>query len=108
MRDEAWQEAQVDTIEHYHRMLHAASARDLGALRRLAGEAHPICIASNAPAGGAAFGAWCEDCPLHRQYGGCHPLVERMLGDAAAGSWEAAQLLILTLIQEVVDMRPLP
>lgn len=90
------------SVRHYHELLELARARDLTGLRKAAQEAHPICVAVGAKPGGAAFGPWCEDCPLRWQYGGCRPIIGHIVQAAEHGNWDAAQLLIMSLIAEAV------
>lgn len=96
-----WEAAQLGSIEHFHRLLDAAQAKDLDGFLSLTHQAHPICEGAGAPAGGTAIGKWCGHCPLAEQYGGCHPLLDQMNRAAQAGNWEAAQMLVLALIAEV-------
>lgn len=96
-----WEAAQLGSIEHFHRLLDAAQAKDLDRFLSLTHQAHPICEGAGAPAGGTAIGKWCGHCPLAEQYGGCHPLLDQMNRAAHAGNWEAAQMLVLALIAEI-------
>jgi hypothetical protein len=100
----AWEPAQLGAIEHYHQMLDAARRHDAAALRALAGQAQPVCVASGAEPEGPASGEWCDDCPMRHVYGGCQPLISHLLRAAEAGNWEAAQLLVLALIAEVAGV----
>jgi hypothetical protein len=93
-------------VQQYHRLLDAARARDLTLFQQLAGEAHPICVAAGAKPEGPAVGPWCEHCPLRREFGGCSPLIAHMLHAAEGGHWDAAQLLVLSLIAEAVATAP--
>jgi hypothetical protein len=102
---ERWEQARRGSVARYHALLEAAHERDLASLQRAAREAHPICVASGAEPGGSAFGEWCEQCPMAGQYGGCHPIIDQMLRAAGQANWEAAELLILSLIAEAAGMR---
>jgi hypothetical protein len=95
-----WEPALLGSLDHYHHLLEITRRRDLPALRAAAQEAHPICVAAGAQPGGPVFGEWCRQCPVRHVSGGCQPLVAHMLRAAEHGNWEAAQMLILSLIAE--------
>jgi anti-anti-sigma regulatory factor len=99
-----WDTALVGSLEHYHQLLELARQGDLPALRRAAAAAHPICVGAGAEPGGPASGEWCRNCPVRHLYGGCQPLVDHVLRAAEQGNWEAAQLLILSLIAETTGV----
>src|SRR3954465_9805764 len=88
----SWSLSQQGALEQYHCLLRAALEHDLRAFVELALATTPICEAAGAETGGTAFGEWCEQCPLHRQYGGCRPIVGQMVRAAEQGNWEAAQM----------------
>jgi len=105
--DEAsWSLTQQGAMEQYHLLLRAALERDLNTFVELALAATPICEAAGAEPGGTAFGEWCGLCPLRQQYGGCRPIITQMVRAAEQGNWEAAQLLVLSLIAEVAGVSP--
>jgi hypothetical protein len=101
---EAWRQAQEGALAHYHRLLATARAGDAAAFAHAARAAQPICVAAGATAGGPAFGEWCSRCPLRAEYGGCQPLLAQAIRTAERGNWDAAQLLVMALIAEVVGM----
>lgn len=100
--DPGWVNARLGTVGHYHRLLSAAQQRDLARFETLVAAAHPVCVEAGAHPQGHAVGPWCTECRLAAQYGGCRPLLERMVRAARAGNWDAAQMLVLALIAETV------
>jgi hypothetical protein len=96
-----WRQALAESLLHYRRLLEAIDAADAGELRLVAEQAHPVCIAAGAAPGGTAFGKWCQDCPLRKDYGGCQPVVAQILRSAALNDWGSARALVLALIAQV-------
>jgi hypothetical protein len=101
-------EALEGALGHYRQLLDAMRRRDLEATRTLAAEAHSVCVAMGAAPGGHAIGEWCERCPMREAYGGCQPVLAHAVRAADRGAWEAAELLVLALMAEVVGMEPPP
>lgn len=100
--DPGWVNARLGTVGHYHQLLAAAQQQDLARFETLAAAAHPVCVEAGAHPQGHAVGPWCTECRLAARYGGCRPLLDHMIRAARTGNWEAAQLLVLTLIAETV------
>jgi hypothetical protein len=96
-----WRQALAESLLHYRRLLQAIDATDAGELRLVAAQAHPVCIAAGAAQGGTAFGKWCQDCPLRKDYGGCQPVIAQILRSASLKDWESARRLVLALIAQV-------
>jgi len=103
---ELWRRAQYESIEHYNHLLSAVMNHDLPEVKRLGRKAHPLCVVAGAAPDGGACGKWCSHCPLLQQYGGCHPVIDRIIRDSAGANWDASQHLVHALIAEVVRFAP--
>jgi hypothetical protein len=101
-----WDQAQGEALEYFHRMLYAARRQDLAFLQQQAAKAHPLCVTSDMDPGGDLLAEGCDTCPVGEQYGNCRLLIIRAVKSAEQGNWEAAQLLLLSLIAEVAGVQP--
>ena len=99
------EQAQREALEHFHRMLYAARRQDLATLLEEAAKAHPLCVTSELDPSERLLAEGCDTCPVGEQYGNCQQLIGRVMNTAEQGNWEAAQLLLLSLIAEVVGVQ---
>jgi len=102
---QTWEQAQEDALAHFQRMLHAARRQDLATLLEEAAKTHPLCVAAEPYPGERLLAVGCDTCPIGVQYGNCRQLIHRATNAAEQGNWEATQLLLLSLIAEVVGVQ---
>lgn len=100
-RPEEWELAREGALEHLRTLLESVRRRHLAELRHRALELNTLCAAAGAlPDAQPDFARRCARCPLHHQFGGCGPVLERAVRAAGAGAWLAAEHYLLGLEAE--------